>query len=59
VPDGNYTFSVLLYDGKTVNSVKPTMVARVTGAKLGEENRLVINGVQEIQLSDIKELIGG
>ncbi|WP_022855439.1 flagellar hook assembly protein FlgD [Thermodesulfobacterium thermophilum] len=59
VPDGNYTFSILLFDGKTVNSVKPTMVAKVTGAKLGEENRLVINGVQEINLSDIKELIGG
>ncbi|WP_028841105.1 flagellar hook assembly protein FlgD [Thermodesulfobacterium hveragerdense] len=59
VHEGNYTFSVLLFDGKTINSVKPTMVAKVTGSKLGEENRLVINGVQEIKLSDIKELIGG
>ncbi|QER41352.1 hypothetical protein F1847_00830 [Thermodesulfobacterium sp. TA1] len=59
VPDGNYTFSILVSDGKTINSVKPTMVARVTGAKLGEENKLVINGAQEIAFSDIKELIGG
>lgn len=59
LPDGNYTFSVIIPDGNSFKTITPTMVAKITGAKLGSENRIIINDHKEIDLTEIKEIIGG
>lgn len=59
LPDGNYTFSVIIPDGTPFKTITPTMIAKITGAKLGSENKIVINDHKEIYLTEIKEIIGG
>lgn len=59
LPDGNYTFSVILPDRNSFKTITPTMVAKITGAKFGSDNKLVINDYKEIDVNEIKEIIGG
>ena len=60
VPDGNYTFSIVIPEGDNTKPITPVMIARVTGAKLEKDNtQLVINDAENISLTDIKEIIGG
>ena len=57
VPDGNYLFSIIIPEN-TNKTITPTMIAKVTGAKLGDNTQIVINGNYTLDLKDIKELIG-
>jgi len=57
VPDGNYLFSIIIPEN-TNQTITPTMIAKVTGAKLGDNTRMVINENYTLDLKDIKELIG-
>jgi len=57
VPDGNYLFSIIIPEN-TNKTVTPTMIAKVTGAKLGDNTQIVINENYTLDLKDIKELIG-
>ncbi len=59
VKDGNYTFSIIVPDGKTTKILTPTMVAKVTGAKLGDNIQLIIDDEKPVKLDDIKEIYGG
>jgi flagellar basal-body rod modification protein FlgD len=58
VSDGNYTFSVIIPYENTTKNITPTMIAKVTGAKLGDETQIVINKDYTIDLENIKELLG-
>lgn len=58
VPDGNYIISIIIPYENTTKSITPTMIAKVTGAKLGEKPQIVIDENYPIDLKDIKELIG-
>lgn len=58
VPDGNYVFSIIIPYENTTKSITPTMIAKVTGAKLGEKPQIVIDENYPIDLKDIKELVG-
>jgi Flagellar hook capping protein len=42
VPDGNYLFSIIIPEN-TNKTITPTMIAKVTGAKLGDNTQMVIN----------------
>uniref|UniRef100_A0A7V4JQ25 Basal-body rod modification protein FlgD n=1 Tax=Thermodesulfobacterium geofontis TaxID=1295609 RepID=A0A7V4JQ25_9BACT len=57
VPDGNYIFSIIIPEN-TNQIITPTMIAKVTGAKLGDNTQIVINENYTLDLKDIKELIG-
>ncbi len=57
VPDGNYTFSIVIPEENTTKTVTPTMIAHITGAKLGDKIQLVIDGNQTIGLDKIKEIL--
>jgi flagellar basal-body rod modification protein FlgD len=57
VPDGNYLFSIIIPEN-TNKTITPTMIAKVTGAKLGDNTQMVINENYTLDLKDIKELIG-
>jgi flagellar basal-body rod modification protein FlgD len=57
VPDGNYLFSIIIPEN-TNKTITPTMIAKVTGAKLGDNTQIVINENYTLDLKDIKELIG-
>jgi len=57
VPDGNYLFSIIIPEN-TNRTINPTMIAKVTGAKLGDNTQIVINENYTVDLKDIKELIG-
>lgn len=57
VSDGNYTFSIIIPYENTTKSITPVMIAKVTGAKIGEEIQMVINGDYNIRLENIKELM--
>ena len=59
VSDGNYIFSIIIPYESTTETITPTMVARVTGARFGENTQIVINENYTITPEDIKELIGG
>ncbi len=59
VPDGNYIFIILIPSGNIAQNITPTMVAKVTGAKLGDNTQIIINEEYPISLNNIKELIGG
>lgn len=59
VPDGNYIFTILIPSGNIAQNITPTMVAKVTGAKLGDNTQIIINEEYPISLNNIKELIGG
>jgi flagellar basal-body rod modification protein FlgD len=57
VPDGNYLFSIIIPENNN-KTITPTMIAKVTGAKLGDNTQMVINENYTLDLKDIKELIG-
>ena len=59
VSDGNYIFSIIIPYENTTETITPTMVAKVTGARFGENTQIVINENYTITPEDIKELIGG
>ncbi len=60
VPDGNYTFSIIIPYENTPKTIVPNMVGKITGAKLMEKNvQIIINGEYPISIEKIKELIGG
>lgn len=58
VPDGNYTFSIIVPYDNTTKTITPTMIAKVTGAKLGDNTQIVINENYPIEPKDIKEIRG-
>lgn len=57
VSDGNYTFSIVIPYENTTKNITPTMIAKVTGAKLGDEIKGVINENYTMDLENIKELL--
>ncbi|WP_038056932.1 flagellar hook assembly protein FlgD [Thermodesulfobacterium hydrogeniphilum] len=59
VKDGNYMFSIIIPKGKTTTTITPTMIAKVTGAKLGDKPQIIIDEKEVVNLEDIKELFGG
>ena len=59
VSDGNYTFSIIIPYKDTIKTITPIMVAKITGARFGENTQIVINENYTITPEDIKELIGG
>ncbi len=59
VKDGNYIFSIVIPEGETTKTITPTMVAKVTGAKLGDKVQIIIDDKDTINLEDIKEIYGG
>jgi len=59
VSDGNYIFFIIIPYENTTETITPTMVAKVTGARFGENTQIVINENYTITPEDIKELIGG
>uniref|UniRef100_A0A7V6CDT9 Basal-body rod modification protein FlgD n=1 Tax=Thermodesulfobacterium geofontis TaxID=1295609 RepID=A0A7V6CDT9_9BACT len=58
VPDDNYIFSIIVPYENTSKIITPTMIAKITGAKLGDNTQIVINENYTLDLKDIKELIG-
>ncbi|MCX7612997.1 MAG: hypothetical protein N2Z40_02080 [Caldimicrobium sp.] len=58
VSDGNYRISITVGSGDTQRSITPLVVAKVTGAILGEKSFLKINEAEEIPLNQIKEIYG-
>ncbi|MFN3407170.1 MAG: flagellar hook assembly protein FlgD [Caldimicrobium sp.] len=59
VPDGNYKISITAGEGNNLKSITPLVVAKVTGATLGEKPTLKINDSENIELNQIKEILGG
>ncbi len=59
VPDGNYRISVAVIRGENRESLPVTVVSKVTGAIIGDQPKLVINGSEKVTLRDIKEILGG
>jgi len=58
VSDGNYIFSIIIPYENTTKTITPTMIAKVTGAKLGDNTQIIINENYTIDPKDIKELRG-
>lgn len=58
LPDGNYRISITIGSGKDATSVTPIVIARVTGATLGDTPLLKINETETIKLDQIKEILG-
>lgn len=58
LPDGNYKISISVGEGEEVRSITPIVVARVTGAVLGDSPFLKINHNETIKLDQIKEILG-
>jgi len=59
VSDGNYTFSIVIPYENTTQTITPTMIAEVTGAKLGDNIQIVVNDNYTVDMENIKELIRG
>ncbi|NPA40213.1 MAG: hypothetical protein GXO57_07210 [Thermodesulfobacteria bacterium] len=59
VPDGNYKFSIVIPGETEVKPLPITMVAKVTGAKLGDKVELVIDENKTIPLDKVEEIMGG
>jgi len=59
LPDGNYKISIVLGQGNDAKSVTPVVVAKVTGAILGDKPAIKINDTDTLTLDQIKEIIGG
>lgn len=59
VPDGNYIFTILIPFENIGKNITPIMIAKVTGAKLGDNIQIIINEEYSIPIENIKELIGG
>ncbi len=59
LPDGNYKISITVGEGKEATTVTPRVVAKVTGAVLGETPLLKINDSETLKLDQIKEILGG
>ncbi|MCD6490660.1 MAG: hypothetical protein J7K20_08050 [Thermodesulfobacterium sp.] len=59
VSDGNYTFSIVIPYENTTKTITPTMIAQVTGAKLGDDIQVVVNDNYTLDIENIKELIRG
>ncbi len=58
LPDGNYKVSITTGSGESLKSITPMVVAKVTGALLGDKPSLKINDADIISLNQIKEVIG-
>jgi len=58
VPDGNYKISIITGTGNNQSSITPIVVARVTGALLGDKPTIKINDTESIDLTQIKEILG-
>jgi flagellar basal-body rod modification protein FlgD len=58
VPDGNYRISITAGSGDNAQSISPVVVAKVTGASLGEKPSLKVNDSESITLDKIKEILG-
>ncbi len=58
LPDGNYKVSITTGSGESLKSITPIVVAKVTGALLGDKPSLKINDADIISLNQIKEVIG-
>lgn len=59
VLDGNYKISITTGMGENLKTITPIVVAKVTGATLGDKASLKINNLESIDLNQIKEIIGG
>jgi len=59
LPDGNYKISITVGEGKEAKSVTPVVVAKVTGAILGDKPVIKINDIDTLTLDQIKEILGG
>uniref|UniRef100_A0A7V5XHG1 Basal-body rod modification protein FlgD n=1 Tax=Thermodesulfobacterium geofontis TaxID=1295609 RepID=A0A7V5XHG1_9BACT len=59
VSDGNYTFSIIAYSGEESKNITPFMIGKITGVKLGEIIKFIVNETVEILPEDIQEIIGG
>ncbi len=59
LPDGNYKVSITVGTGKDSKTLTPIVVAKVTGATLGDKPTLKINDTETIKLEAIKEILGG
>lgn len=59
LPDGNYRISVAVKRGDNVELLPTEVVARVTGAVLGDRPELIVNGEERVTLNDIREILGG
>ncbi len=58
VPDGNYKISITIGTGDNAQSVTPVVIARITGATLGDKPTLKVNDIETISLDKIKEILG-
>ncbi|MEZ0344404.1 MAG: FlgD immunoglobulin-like domain containing protein [Caldimicrobium sp.] len=58
LPDGNYKISITVGEGKEAQSITPLVVAKVTGAVLGDSPLLKINDSETIKLEQIREILG-
>ena len=57
VPDGNYRIKVILPDRRKKTSVPVRVYGRVTGAVLGEENKVLVNETMRVGLDEILEIL--
>jgi len=59
VPDGNYFISITAFKGEQPETIIPIVISKITGAILGESTKLVLNGKNQIDIDQIKEILGG
>ncbi len=56
VPDGDYQIKVILPNKDIEEGIPMWVYGRITGAVLGEENQVVINGRDLVNIKDIEEI---
>ncbi len=57
VPDGNYRIRIVNPEGRSQQEIPLMVYGRVTGAVIGEENKLVVNGKDMVDLESVQEIL--